>query len=91
MPTRRGVLKLIGGGSVLAAGSAGAFTLTNGPSKSAREAWREAGLETEYRRRALSYALARAEPSQSPALDGEAGGRRCTHVLLRSGSPLTCD
>ncbi len=62
MPTRRGVLKLIGGGTVLAAGSAGAFVAANGPSRSAREAWRMAGREAEYRRRALSYALLAPNP-----------------------------
>lgn len=62
MVSRRGVLKLIGGGTVLAAGSAGVFVATNGPSKAARAPWREAGLETEYRRRALSYALLAPNP-----------------------------
>lgn len=62
MLTRRATLKLIGGGTVLAAGGAGAFIATNGPSHSARQAWRDAGLETEYRRRALSYALLAPNP-----------------------------
>lgn len=57
MVTRRGVLKLVGGGTVLAAAGVGGFVATHGPSKAARAPWREAGLETEYRRRALSYAL----------------------------------
>lgn len=62
MATRRGVLKLIGGGAVLAAGSAGVFVATHGPSKSARAPWNEAGQYEEYRRRALSYALLAPNP-----------------------------
>ena len=62
MVSRRGVLKLIGGGTVVAAGGAGAFIAANGPSRSARAPWREAGLQTEYRRRALSYALLAPNP-----------------------------
>ena len=62
MATRRGVLKLVGGGCVLAAGGAGGFVAANGPSRSARAPWREAGNETEFRRRALSYAILAPNP-----------------------------
>ena len=62
MTSRRGVLKLIGGGVVLAAASAGGFVAMNQPSRAAREAWRVAGQETEYRRRFLSYALLAPNP-----------------------------
>ncbi|HVY89642.1 MAG TPA: hypothetical protein VG942_12285 [Hyphomonadaceae bacterium] len=62
MASRRGVLKLIGGGVVLAAGAGGAYWFMNGPSDEARQAWREAGQPTEYRRRFLSYALLAPNP-----------------------------
>ncbi|MEO0982867.1 MAG: twin-arginine translocation pathway signal protein [Pseudomonadota bacterium] len=75
MATRRGVLKLVGGGVVLAAGSVGGFVALNQPSRSARAPWRDAGRETEYRRRALSYALLAPNPhnrqSWLVSLDGE--------------------
>ena len=57
MKTRRGILKLVGGGVVLAAFSGTAFYVANGPSDEARSAWREAGTPDEYRRRFLSQAL----------------------------------
>lgn len=62
MPSRRGILKLIGGGVVLAAAGAGTFAALNQPSRAAREAWREAGSPAEYRRRFLSYALLAPNP-----------------------------
>ncbi|MFN3835990.1 MAG: Acg family FMN-binding oxidoreductase [Glycocaulis sp.] len=62
MPSRRGILKLIGGGVVLAATGAGAFAALNQPSRAAREAWRVAGTPAEYRRRFLSYALLAPNP-----------------------------
>jgi len=62
MASRRGVLKLIGGGVVLAAAGAGGFIALNQPSRAARAAWRTAGRETEYRRRFLSYALLAPNP-----------------------------
>ncbi|MEO0712494.1 MAG: twin-arginine translocation pathway signal protein [Pseudomonadota bacterium] len=62
MVTRRGVLKLVGGGVVLAAAGAGGFVAANGPSRSAREPWRLAGQYGDYRRRALSYALLAPNP-----------------------------
>lgn len=62
MSSRRGVLKLIGGGIVLAAAGTGAFVALNQPSGQARGAWREAGTPQEYRRRFLSYALLAPNP-----------------------------
>ena len=62
MTSRRGILKMIGGGVVLAAAGAGTFVALSQPSRSAREAWRAAGQETEFRRRFLSYALLAPNP-----------------------------
>ncbi|MEQ9505931.1 MAG: hypothetical protein RLO80_06635 [Hyphomonas sp.] len=62
MASRRGVLKLIGGGVVLAAAGAGGFVALNQPSHAARQAWREAGQESEFRRRFLSFALLAPNP-----------------------------
>jgi hypothetical protein len=62
MTTRRGVLKLVGGGVVLAALGGTGFYLANGPSDEARVAWRDAGAPEEYRRRFLSYALLAPNP-----------------------------
>lgn len=62
MATRRGVLKLVGGGVVLAAVAAGGWYVANGPSADARKAWQEAGTPTEKRRRFLSYALLAPNP-----------------------------
>ena len=62
MPSRRGVLRLIGGGAVFAAAGSGAFTVLNQPSRSARAAWREAGRPAEFRRRFLSFALLAPNP-----------------------------
>jgi hypothetical protein len=77
MTTRRGILKLVGGGVVLAALGGTAFYLANGPSEEARAAWREAGAPAEYRRRFLSYALLAPNPhNRQPwlvRLDGEDG------------------
>ena len=75
MASRRGVLKLIGGGVVLAAAGAGGFVALNQPSHAARQAWREAGQDAEFRRRFLSYALLAPNPhNRQPwlvRLDGE--------------------
>lgn len=75
MVMRRNVLKLIGGGVVLAAGSIGGFVALNGPSEAAREPWRRAGQYRDIRRRALSYALLAPNPhNRQPwrvRLDGE--------------------
>ncbi|MSP43320.1 MAG: twin-arginine translocation pathway signal protein [Alphaproteobacteria bacterium] len=75
MVIRRNVLKLISGGVVLAAGSAGGFVALNGPSQAARAPWRTAGQYRDIRRRALSYALLAPNPhNRQPwlvRLDGE--------------------
>jgi hypothetical protein len=75
-PSRRGLLKLIGGGVVLAAIGGGAAAYVAGaPSAEARLAWRSAGAPEEYRRRFLSYALLAPNPhNRQPwlvRLDGE--------------------
>jgi len=62
MPSRRNVLKLIGGGVVVAAAATGGFLAMNQPSRAARAPWREAGQYDEFRRRALSYALLAPNP-----------------------------
>lgn len=62
MTSRRNVLKLIGGGIVLAAAAGGGIIATSGPSGAAREPWRKAGQYSEFRRRALSYALLAPNP-----------------------------
>jgi len=62
MASRRGVLKLMGGGVVLAAVAGGGFVAANGPSRSARAPWREAGQYGDLRRRALSFALLAPNP-----------------------------
>ncbi len=62
MASRRGVLKLIGGGVVLAALAGGGWYVANGPSGAARAAWKEAGAPEEKRRRFLSYALLAPNP-----------------------------
>lgn len=75
MASRRAFLKLIGGGTIVAATAGGAFVAVNGPSKDARAPWREAGQYEDYRRRALSYALLAPNPhNRQPwlvRLDGE--------------------
>lgn len=77
MTTRRGILKLVGGGVVVAAAAGGGWYAMNGPSNEAREAWRQAGTPTEYRRRFLSYALLAPNPHNMQPwlvrLDGEDG------------------
>jgi len=62
MASRRNVLKLIGGGVVVAATATGGFLAMNQPSRAARAPWREAGQYEEFRRRALSYALLAPNP-----------------------------
>ena len=62
MPSRRNVLKLIGGGVVVAAAATGGFLAMNQPSRAARAPWREAGQYDEFRRRALSFALLAPNP-----------------------------
>jgi hypothetical protein len=62
MVTRRRILKLVGGGVVLAAAGAGTWYTFSGPSSAAREAWSQAGSPEEKRRRFLSYALLAPNP-----------------------------
>ena len=63
MPTRRGLLKLIGGGTVVAAAATVAGCDGGvGVSASAREPWRRAGRYDDFRKRALSYALLAPNP-----------------------------
>ena len=61
MPNRRTVLKVLGGGFILAAGSAGAFLGTRTPTK-ALLPWTKAGDYTDPRMRALSYAILAPNP-----------------------------
>lgn len=63
MTTRRKVLRLIGGGTIVAAVSGGAGCSSElGVSAAAREPWRQAGQYDDYRKRALSYALLAPNP-----------------------------
>lgn len=62
MATRRGVLKLVGGGVVIAAVAGAGVVVAAQPSSAAREPWRTAGQPREFRRRALSYALLAPNP-----------------------------
>ena len=60
--TRRGILKVIGGGVIVAAVGAGAFIGTRDPAV-AREPWQNAGQkENDPRRKALSYAILAPNP-----------------------------
>jgi hypothetical protein len=61
MPNRRSVLKIMGGGFILAAGSAGAFLSTRTPTK-ALAPWSNAGDYADPRMRALSYAILAPNP-----------------------------
>lgn len=62
MVARRGVLKLMGGGVVLAATAAGGLALVGSPARAARRPWQLAGQYGDVRRRALSYALLAPNP-----------------------------
>lgn len=84
MATRRGVLKLVGGGVVLAAVAAGAgyagweaWASGRQASSAARDAWTTAGKTQERRHRFLSYALLAPNPhNRQPwivRLEGEDG------------------
>ncbi len=60
--SRRSILKVIGGGVIVAAAGGGAFLATRDPAK-ARQPWQLAGAnESEFRRRALSYAILAPNP-----------------------------
>ena len=61
MPSRRTFLKVLGGGVIVAAGSAGAFLSTRTPTK-ALEPWLKAGDYSDPRKRALSYAILAPNP-----------------------------
>ena len=58
---RRGVLGIVGGGAILAAGAAGGFAITRTPHK-ALAPWDKAGTYDDPRMRALSYALLAPNP-----------------------------
>ncbi len=60
--SRRNVLRLIGGGVVIAAGAGAGLSILGRPSEPAREPWRTAGSDPEFRRRALSWALLAPNP-----------------------------
>lgn len=60
--SRRGILKVIGGGVIVAAAGAGGFLATRDPAL-ARQPWHTAGKdESDPRRRALSYAILAPNP-----------------------------
>ena len=59
--TRRKTLALIGGGSILAAGGAGAYAVTRTP-QTALLPWEQAGQYDDPRMRALSYAILAPNP-----------------------------
>jgi len=59
--TRRNMLRILGGGSILAAAGAGSFLATRTPTK-ALAPWASAGGYSEPRRRALSYAILAPNP-----------------------------
>ena len=61
MPNRRSVLKVLGGGFILAAGGSGAFLSTRTPTK-ALAPWEMAGEYVEARKKALSYAILAPNP-----------------------------
>ena len=61
MPSRRNVLKIIGGGTILAATGATGFAMTRTPSK-ALAPWSQTGNHTEPRKRALAHALLAPNP-----------------------------
>jgi hypothetical protein len=92
MPTRRKVLKLIGGGTVLAATAATVgCDGSAGVAASAREPWRRAGGYDDFRKRALSYALLAPNPhNRQPWLVQLDGADALTlHVDLARRLPAT--
>lgn len=62
MATQRTVLKLLGGGTVVAAAGLGGYLTLGGHSVSARAPWRLAGEYEDLRMRALSYAILAPNP-----------------------------
>ena len=92
MQTRRNVLRLIGGGTVLAATVSMSGCSADGmTSASAREPWRRAGQYDEFRRRALSYALLAPNPhNRQPWLVRLEGDEALAlHVDLERRLPAT--
>ncbi len=89
MVARRDVLRLVGGGTVVAATSGCA--VVSGPSEEARAPWRRAGAYPEFRRRALSYALLAPNPhNRQPWLVRLEGTHTLTlHVDLERRLPVT--
>ena len=89
MVRRRDVLRLVGGGSVVAATSGCA--VLSGPSEAARAPWRRACGYSEFRRRALSYAILAPNPhNRQPwlvRLDGS--DAMALHVDLDRRLPAT--
>ena len=89
MVARRDVLRMIGGGSVAAA--TGGCAVLSGPSEAARAPWRRAGDQTEFRRRALSYAVLAPNPhNRQPWLVRLVGNDALAlHVDLDRRLPVT--
>ncbi|MCC1491441.1 twin-arginine translocation pathway signal protein [Cognatishimia sp. F0-27] len=92
--SRRKALFLVGGGAILAASGAAAYSVTRNP-QSALAPWSTAGAETEIRRKALSYALLAPNPhNRQPwivdlATDGEVTLSVDTARLLPATDPFS--
>lgn len=92
MTARRDVLRLIGGGTVMAvAVSSAGCVLGSSASELAREPWRQAGRYDDFRKRALSYALLAPNPhNRQPWLARLEGGDGLTlYVDLDRRLPAT--
>ncbi|WP_299375980.1 twin-arginine translocation pathway signal protein [uncultured Tateyamaria sp.] len=92
--SRRKTLALLGGGAILAAGGAGAYTVTRMP-RSAHAPWAAAGGYSDPRMRALSYAILAPNPhNRQPwqvdlRTDGEVTLRVDTDRLLPHTDPFS--